>query len=235
MVGPLMETDDAYIGFGCPFCGTDVDFQAQYGGTVQTCPNCGETVVVPTEDRAAGKALPLPLESASLQLRRFLEDDAEDLAEYLSDEEVLNYLDHPPMQEMEVREWLRSVMRERLTSAGERLHLAIVLKEGGKVVGDVGIWLIDQDHLQASFDICLNRQFHGKGLALEASQAVLDFCFHGIGLHRVVTRCDGRNLPARKLLEKLGMRAEGEFVKSAKRRGEWVNTVWFALLKEEYK
>ena len=39
---------------------------------------------------------------------------------------------------------------------------------------------------------------------------------------------------ARILFEKLGLRREGEFLNDNMLHGEWVNTVWYAALAEEY-
>jgi RimJ/RimL family protein N-acetyltransferase len=69
---------------------------------------------------------------------------------------------------------------------------------------------------------------------LEALDAVVGFCFAGIKLHRITATCDSRNAAARGLLEKLGLRREGEFVKDHLVDGEWANTLCFAALREEY-
>ena len=45
--------------------------------------------------------------------------------------------------------------------------------------------------------------------------------------------CDSRNSAAVKLLENVGLRREGEFVKNSLLHGEWTNTVWYAALREE--
>ena len=63
---------------------------------------------------------------------------------------------------------------------------------------------------------------------------MLGFCLEGIKLHRVSASCDSRNVAACRLFEKLGLRREGEFLKDNMLHGEWVNTVWYAALGEEY-
>jgi len=65
--------------------------------------------------------------------------------------------------------------------------------------------------------------------------ALLDFCFNGIKLHRVTASCDSRNVAACRLLEKAGMRREGEFLKDHFADGEWFNTFSYAVLSEEYR
>ena len=38
-----------------------------------------------------------------------------------------------------------------------------------------------------------------------------------------------------RLLEKAGLRREGEFVKSRWLHGEWTSMVWYAMLEEEFR
>ena len=71
-------------------------------------------------------------------------------------------------------------------------------------------------------------------MELEALDAVLDFCFHDLKLHRVITQCDANDSRRRQLLNDLGMRQEAEFVKHHLVGSEWVSVVWFAMLEEEY-
>jgi RimJ/RimL family protein N-acetyltransferase len=62
---------------------------------------------------------------------------------------------------------------------------------------------------------------------------MLDFCFNGIKLHRVTAACDSRNVAACRLLERAGMRREGEFLKDHFADGAWFNTVSYAVLSED--
>ena len=93
---------------------------------------------------------------------------------------------------------------------------------------------IDNLRQQATFDIVVSRSFQRQGFGTEAVDALLHFSFEAIALHRVITSFDRRDLSARRLFEKAGMRREGEFLKDRFVNGEWVDTVWLALLSQEY-
>src|SRR5882724_5929957 len=82
--------------------------------------------------------------------------------------------------------------------------------------------------------VFLNRKHQKQGLAIEAVDALLGFCFEAIKLHRVTTSCDSRNSAAGKLFERVGMRREAEFVKDTPDVEGWLSTVWYAALEEEY-
>lgn len=53
-------------------------------------------------------------------------------------------------------------------------------------------------------------------------------------MHRMTASCDSRNIAAQRLFAKVGMRREGEFRKDQFVSGAWANTVWHAILAEEY-
>src|SRR6266568_3697220 len=86
----------------------------------------------------------------------------------------------------------------------------------------------------AKVRIYVSRKCQRQGFATEASNAILSFCFDGVGLHRVSAWCDSRNIAACRLAEKVGMRREGEQIRDRYINGEWINTALYALLNEEY-
>ena len=138
------------------------------------------------------------------------------------------------MDEEQVIKWLEADKAVKLTTLDATFCLAIQLQASGKVIGYVSLMFIDSLRQQATFNILVSRGFQGQGFGLEAVNALLHFCFDAISLHRVITSFDSRNVPARRLLEKARMRREGEFLKDRFPNGEWADTVWMAMLSDEY-
>jgi RimJ/RimL family protein N-acetyltransferase len=229
-----MITEDSFIDFKCPYCGTAVSFPQETAGFVQACPDCFESLIVPDDGGEVGKSIPLPINTSRLVIRRFGPGDWKDLMELMSDEELFRYTEGRPLEEEEILRWLESDNHIKLTSPNQLFCLAIETREPAKLIGYIGLMLTDPHRLQARLSIYLNKSFQRKGFALEALDALLRFCFEGIKLHRVSAWCDSRNTAACRLFENLGLRREGEFVKDNLFQGEWVNTVWYAALAEEY-
>ena len=75
-------------------------------------------------------------ETERLILRRYRKEDLQDLYEYLSDEDVVKYEPYKPMNMDEVRDELA----QRI-SADEMI--AVVLRESGKLIGNVYFWKDD--------------------------------------------------------------------------------------------
>jgi len=56
----------------------------------------------------------------------------------------------------------------------------------------------------------------------------------GLNVRRLSAWCDSRNLAGLRMLEKVALRREGQFIKCKLMKGEWVDTVQYAFLQEEY-
>jgi len=230
-----MITEESFVDFKCPYCGEPVSFPQENAGFVQACPDCFESLIVPEDGSEVGRPIPLPITTPRLQLRRLAASDWRDLLELLSDEEFFRYQDGVPLDEDGILHWLESDAHVRLTTHDQPFHLGIQLQDGDKLIGYLSLNFTDPQRLQVTFNIGLNRSFQRKGFALEAVKAMLGFCFDGLNLHRVAGWCDSRNVAACRLLEKAGLRREGEFVKNRRMHGDWTNSIWYAVLDEEHR
>jgi RimJ/RimL family protein N-acetyltransferase len=230
-----MITEDSFIDSKCPHCGDAVSFPQEYAGQVQACPICSEDLIVTSQGAETGQTVPIPIETPRLFLRRLHATDWKDLLELMSDEELFTYSDVQPMEEEQVLQWLEHDAHVKLSTAGQAFYLGIALREPARLIGFLALRLLDPHRLQASVSVYVNRAFQRKGLASEALGAVLDFCFDAIHLHRVSAACESRNVAGCKLLEKTGLRCEGEFVKDKLAGDEWVNTTSYAILEEEHR
>ncbi len=230
-----MITDEDFIDFACPYCSDPISFPMQHRGSLQQCHMCFESLTVPEVAGEPGRRIPVPFSTDKLTLRRLTPGDWRDLSEFLSDEQTFRYLSGQPLDEAAMLRWLESDTHVKLTTPDESFFLGLTLREGGKLIGYTGLRLSVPEPLQANVTIYLNPAFQKQGYALEALNGVLKFCFQDIKLHRVTATCDSRNRAAVNLLDRAGLRREGEFVKDTLIRGEWTTTLWYAALGEEYQ
>jgi RimJ/RimL family protein N-acetyltransferase len=226
--------DDNFIDFKCPYCTAEVSFPMETAGKIQECPECADTLIVPQESSGFGHKIPIPITTPRLILRRLAGADWKDFLEFMSDDELFQYSEATPLGEEQVIQWLERDQAVRLTTPDTAFCLAMQLQTGGKVIGYVSLSFNDGLRQQASVVIVVSRGFQRQGLGTEAVNALLSFCFDAITLHRVIASVDSRNVGARRLFEKAGMRREGEFLKDRFVNGEWVDTVWLAMLSDEY-
>jgi [ribosomal protein S5]-alanine N-acetyltransferase len=229
-----MITEASFIDFKCPHCGEVVSFPQENAGRPEACPICTESFIVPDDGSEVGWQIPLPITTARLVLRRLAGQDWRDLLELMADEEFFRYREGMPLEEDAVLHWLERDVHVKLTTPDQTLYLGITLQDGGKLIGYIGLNFPEPHRLQATFSIGLNQKFHRQGLGLEALVGLLTFCFEGLKLHRVSASCDSLNAAGIRLLEKAGMRREGEFRKHRLLHDRWADSMWYALLDEEF-
>jgi RimJ/RimL family protein N-acetyltransferase len=177
-----------------------------------------------------------PLETARLTLRPFLAGDLQDLFAVQSRPEVARFLYWEARDLGQVRQVLDAKLQESaLREEGDRLSLAVVWREVGAVVGEVMLRWLSREHRQGEVGFVFHPGYQGRGLATEAAEVMLELGFAGLGLHRVIGRCDARNLPSARLMERLGMRREAHFVHNEIFKGAWGDELVYAMLEHEWR
>ena len=178
--------------------------------------------------------MPLHIESERLILRAFQDADAEAFVVYRNDSEVARYQSWESISLPRAQAFIREQKSLEPGVPGQWFQIALALKATGQLVGDCGLQVLLQDGRQAQLGITLARGYQGQGLATEALTAVLDFAFINLDLHRVITVMDCRNAASAALMERLGMRREGRFVKHYWFKGEWADEYLYAILQAEW-
>jgi RimJ/RimL family protein N-acetyltransferase len=173
------------------------------------------------------------LESEQIVLRRFADADLEPFLAYRNDPEVARYQSWDSCTEREATAMIEGLKSEQPGTPGEWFQFAIESKETGALVGDCAL-RVEEDGRQAEVGFTLSREHQGKGYASEAVSLLLDYAFGDLGLHRVVAITDQENKPSFALLERLGLRREGQFVQNAWFKGRWSSEYLYAVLSEEW-
>lgn len=176
-----------------------------------------------------------PIQTARLLLRPLVASDLDAVHDYRSLPAVTRYLYEPPSSRDETSQWLAKRSTETaLTAEGQALCLGVEERDSGQLVGDVVLFWRSAAHQQGEVGYVFNPRYAGRGLATEASQAMLRLAFDGLGLHRVCGRCDGRNTASCRVLERLGMRREAHLVENELVKGEWTDEVVYGMLRSEW-
>lgn len=116
---------------------------------------------------------------------------------------------------------------------GEWFQFAVVLRGTEQLIGDCGL-KTEEGARQAEIGVTFAREHQGKGYAYEAVSRLLDYAFGDLGVHRVVALADRQNAPSSALLERLGMRREGSFIRNAWFKGHWASEYLYAILRDEW-
>jgi RimJ/RimL family protein N-acetyltransferase len=179
------------------------------------------------------------LETERLQLRRFTEDDVEDLLELDGDPEVMRFINGgrpTPRDEIE-HEILPAFLAHYERYAGFGFWAAVETSTG-RFVG----WF----HLrpaagappgEVELGYRLRRSAWGKGYATEGSRALVEKAFAELGVGRVLASTMVVNVASRRVLEKAGLRSVRVFHQPWPDRieGEEKGDVEYALTRSEWE
>lgn len=151
----------------------------------------------------------------------------------------------------DVSEWLPRAAPERSGYAEAfvtqpRLERTLVIEHEGSVIGDLYLHVQDawaQAEVaeagvaaQAEIGWVIDPAYGGRGLATEAVEALLRYCFERVGVHRVTATCHAPNVPSWRLMERVGMRRESHVRRAALHRTEgWIDGYSYAILAEEWR
>ena len=164
-----------------------------------------------------------------LMIRPMCADDAPDLKEWMPDKSIYTYWGKGPSKSEKDPELLFE-KQERPTKS---FHLGIEEIPSGKVVGDLWVYLIENDRM-ASIAIRLSPACQGKGYGTEALAAMTRFCFEHTELQRLWTEVDVRNIPSQKILEKCGYTREG-LIRQGKMVNTWCDYYIYGILASDLK
>jgi RimJ/RimL family protein N-acetyltransferase len=153
-----------------------------------------------------------------------------------SDPEMVRYVPYPPLTREQAEERLASIATmTAIDDDAQNLRFAVVLPDTDELIGDVSLWSSPSDRSHAEIGYIFNSRFHGHGYATEAVAEILRIGFEEAGLHRITANADARNAASIRVVERVGMRREADFVQGAYEKGEWVDEVEYGILADEWR
>ncbi len=154
---------------------------------------------------------PINLRTERLTVRPFSLADVADYYDYARDPEMYQYAPNPPT-DFTLRAAEEDVAGSILSYRNGVPNFAVEFRD--HVIGDVFL-NIDQKTLVANLGFSIARKLWGRGLATEASSAVVDLGFGSYGLNSVWSSVQLANQGSVRVMEKIGMTREN--VKSDER------------------
>ena len=180
------------------------------------------------------KTQKLTLDTPRLTLRPACIGDFEAVHAYAGSPENTRYMAWGTNDEKTTREYLVNCEKAWSCEKITDYDFVMVRKETGEVIGGCGLSLEDEER-QANLGWILHRDYWKQGYTPEAAQAMVDYAFGVLGVHRVYATCDGENYGSYRVMEKIGMRREAEFRKARLCHGEWHDEYKYGMLKEEWE
>jgi RimJ/RimL family protein N-acetyltransferase len=177
-----------------------------------------------------------PRSTPRMTLRPYETRDLAALYDMFGREDVCRYLPWGPMDLEQARAKLEQRLRQtRIEKDGDSIVIAAVETATGRHVGEFMLKATNTERRQGEIGWSLHPDAHGRGLATEGAREMLRVGFDELGLHRIIAESDPRNAASIRVMERLGMRREGEFADSWFLKGEWVGETIYAMLESEWR
>jgi len=180
--------------------------------------------------------LSLTIETPRLKLRPLAESDLEDLWPYASDPEFPRFMSWAAHKD---RDELRAFIASTADDLAAGTGIVWAIEHGGRASGTIGLdgitwhmsaWRMDR----AELGYWIATPLWNQGLCTEAAQAVVQWGFETLGLHKITVGCFEANVASRRVIEKLGFRFFGREEDHEWRDGRWMHHLRFELTVAEW-
>lgn len=174
------------------------------------------------------------IETDRLILRKFKADDASDMFNnWANDDVVTEHLSWPThksidISSMIVNDWIKQY------ESDETYNWAVVVKNDDAVIGSITVVGKSDIHEWAELGYCIGRQYWGKGITVEAVEALIQFLMNEVEYNRVQAIHHEQNKASGRVMQKVGMQYEGKkrsYLKT--KNGEFVDVECYAILKRD--
>ena len=179
----------------------------------------------------------LPIETPRFIIRDLEMDDWESVHSYASVPETSRYMIWGPNTEEDTQNFIKRVIAHSTHQPRTHYSLTAYLKEEKKIIGgcDIRFETSGHNHYTGSIGYCLHPDYWLQGYGTEMAQAMIEFGFTNLQMHRIFATCDVENIASIRVLEKSGMTKEGCMREHVLLNNKWRNSYLYAILIHEWE
>lgn len=170
-----------------------------------------------------------------LVLRPLDAQDAPRLVELLNAREIYDTtLEIPvPYTLADAETWIK--LASDLNDRSEAVNFSIRLRAQDELIGGIGLRAFVPEHGRAELGYWIGVPYWNHGYMTEAVEAVIDYGFQELGLHRIWAGHMVGNEASGRVQAKAGMTREGVLRHQYCKNGTWVDDVVYAILRDEWE
>ena len=147
------------------------------------------------------------IETERLILRRFTEEDAQEIYEgYVNQENFLYYANKEKRTLQEEIDSLKGI--EEKYNNLEYYNWLITLKDNKKVIGAIHL-NVDNYNESVEFNYAIDDRYQGNGYMTEALETIKNYFLDEIKVNRIFGGCEVNNIASKKVMEKCNFIYEG--------------------------
>ena len=125
---------------------------------------------------------------------------------------------------------ITAAMLQEVITNPDKLVWVIRGKNTGVYVGEIGLNLSSQKYAKGEIHYSLHPDYWGQCYASETVQAIINYCFENLSLHRIEAGVAVENAKSVNVLEKARMRREGTCRKILPLQTGWMDNYMYAIL-----
>ena len=114
-------------------------------------------------------------------------------------------------------------------------NLTFEIRQNEKIIGQTAFKSFRWFNRKAELSLFLHPDFQNKGLGTSILKSMINHAFCQLNLHRLEAEVNEYNLPAMKMMEKLGFVKEGVLREARFLNGKYYNIIRFGLLYNEFE
>lgn len=172
------------------------------------------------------------IETERLRLRPLRSEDAPRLFEIFSDHEVMRYWNTAPWASVDEAHTFLKESAEAM-KCSRAMTVGVADKDSGLLLGKCMLFNYAAESKRAEIGFGVARQQWGKGYAVEAARALLQYAFDTLGLRRIEAEIDPLNAASARTLERLGFVREGLLRQRWEINGVVSDSALYGLLAED--
>jgi len=168
-----------------------------------------------------------------ITLREVRESDAPALLAMLTSDEVAEFVSPLPKTVEGFSGFIAEAIHER--TLGSSYCFGIVPQGYDDAMGLFQVRQLEPGFASAEWGFALGSPFWGSGVFAEGANAVIDFSFGVVGVHRLEARSIASNGRGNAALRKVGALQEGILRRSFQRNGRFFDQILWSILKEDWR
>lgn len=169
------------------------------------------------------------MQTERLIFRNVILNDLEDIYEFCSDKEVSKYVSWEPHKNLlETEEVINNLFLPN------KYVFSIVEKKSKKCIGIFELRPEIKNNA-VKFGYVLNRDFWNKGYMSETLKFMIEYAFNILKVNRVYSMHIKENIASGRVMEKCGLKKEGEFEEAEFLKGRYITIIYRAILRKNYK
>jgi ribosomal-protein-alanine N-acetyltransferase len=115
------------------------------------------------------------------------------------------------------------------------VRFVVCLEDGDEPTPIGTVYLMDLHHTRPEISYWILPEYHGEGYGTAAAEMLVDYAFSGHEIRGLQAQAFAPNEGSTGVLENLGFTHEGTLRDARFRDGEYVDVVWYGLLREEWE